>query len=242
MGKAEKIVVLSIIFLVVVLFVWSLGGETGAAEKKSGEDTKVADVEMQEGSFARRAPSAAPETAPDESTDAGEFIQPSLEDGQIVTTRPRDVNEETIAAFEDVPEPVQALSVRMRPGWDIVSTEGLEPTIDPDTLQYRTADGQTWESIADAVYGDATKAILLRHNNEGMEAPGEVVLVPARAEAIEELSQRLAVVRQGESLWGVARRTLGKGSRWREIFEANRGVIADPDYVAPGTELMIPVQ
>ena len=59
------------------------------------------------------------------------------------------------------------------------------------------------------------------------------MLVPAKVGSLEELGERLAVVRQGESLRGVSRRTLGKGSRWREIYEANRGVIADPDYVAP---------
>ena len=64
--------------------------------------------------------------------------------------------------------------------------------------------------------------------------------MPARVGPLEVLGERLAVVRQGESLWGVARRTLGKGSRWREIYEANRDAIADPDYLAPGTELAIP--
>lgn len=246
MGKAEKIVVLSIIFLVVVLFVWSLGGESNAAEKKgTGDDaTKVAaqEPEQRTPTFGRREPATNTETpaggeeasTPQPSNDP--FLGGAGEEA-VPTDDPAGSGLDMVD-----PEPVQALTVRMRPGWDIVSTEGLEPTIDPDTLSYRPTEGQTWEEIADAVYGDAAKAILLRHNNEGMAAPGEVVLVPAKAGSLEELGERLAVVRQGESLWGVARRTLGKGSRWREIFEANRDVIADPDYVAPGTELSIPAR
>ena len=235
MGKAEKIVVLSTLTLVVVLFVWSLGGETRAAEPQNGggDGTTATAQEPQTAgdTFARRAPAADVEV-PDSDSEAAE----SDEVGPV-----GDAQSLGLAAVEPVePEPVQALAVRMRPGWDIVSTEGLETTVDPDTLLFRPSEGQTWEEIADAVYGDASKAIALRHNNEGMTAPGEEVLVPARVGSLEELGERLAVVRQGESLWGVSRRTLGKGSRWREIYEANRDVIADPDYVAPGTELAIP--
>ena len=227
MGKTEKIVVLSVLFAVVVLFVWSLGGETRAAEPQNGggDGTTATAQEPQAAgdTFARRAPAADVEVP--ESDEVG-----PVGDAQSLG----------LAAVEPVePEPVQALAVRMRPGWDIVSTEGWRrPSI--RTPCSSVPPGQTWEEIADAVYGDASKAIALRHNNEGMTAPGEEVLVPARVGSLEELGERLAVVRQGESLWGVSRRTLGKGSRWREIYEANRDVIADPDYVAPGTELAIP--
>lgn len=233
MGKAEKIVVLSTLTLVVVLFVWSLGGEMRAAEPQDGggDGTTAAAQEPQAAAdtFARRAPAADVEVPGSEAAEADE--EGPTGGAQFLDTA-------GVAPVE--PEPVQALAVRMRPGWDIVSTEGLETTVDPDTLLFRPFEGQTWEEIADAVYGDASKAIALRHNNEGMTAPGGEVLVPARVGSLEELGERLAVVRQGESLWGVSRRTLGKGSRWREIYEANRDVIADPDYVAPGTELAIP--
>ncbi len=232
MGKAEKIVVLSILSLVVVLFVWSLGAETETAEQRGGvEDTKTATAQATQagaGTFARRPPAV-----------NGEPAEPAEADvaGAEGAASPAPFLD--IAAVE--PEPVQALAVRMRPGWDIVSTEGLEKTVDPDTLLFRSGEELTWGDIAVAVYGDASKAIALRRSNEGMERPGEVVLVPAKVGPLEDFQGRLAVVRQGESLWSVSRRTLGKGSRWREIYEANRGVISDPDFVAPGTELAIPV-
>ena len=236
MVKAEKIVVLSILFLVVGLFGWSLGAETETTEGQAGGDDGQAATaqEPQAGveTFARRAPAADVEVADAEDA-APEAAAPAAPLLDVASVEP--------AALVE-PEPVQALAVRMRPGWDIVSTEGLETTVDPDTLVFRPTEGQTWEEIADAVYGDASKAIALRRGNEGMTVPGEAVLVPAKVGPLAELGERLAVVRQGESLWGVSRRTLGKGSRWREIYEANRGVIADPDFVAPGTELAIPTR
>ena len=48
-------------------------------------------------------------------------------------------------------------------------------------------------------------------------------------------------VRHGESLWRIARRKLGDGNKWREIYEANREAIGgDPDFVRAGTRLVIP--
>jgi nucleoid-associated protein YgaU len=48
-------------------------------------------------------------------------------------------------------------------------------------------------------------------------------------------------VRHGESLWRIARRKLGSGHKWRELYEANKDAIGgDPDYVRAGTRLVIP--
>jgi len=48
-------------------------------------------------------------------------------------------------------------------------------------------------------------------------------------------------VRPGDSLWAIAKRELGDGSRWREIYEANRDVIGpDPNVIQVGMTLRIP--
>lgn len=48
-------------------------------------------------------------------------------------------------------------------------------------------------------------------------------------------------VRHGESLWRIARRKLGSGHKWRELYEANKDRIGgDPDFVRAGTRLVIP--
>lgn len=48
-------------------------------------------------------------------------------------------------------------------------------------------------------------------------------------------------VKRGDTLWGIARRKLGRGSRWREIYDGNRGVIgADPDRIYPEQLLVLP--
>ena len=47
-------------------------------------------------------------------------------------------------------------------------------------------------------------------------------------------------VKPGDTLWGIAERFLGKGSRWREIYYANQAIIgANPNIIYPGQKLTI---
>ncbi len=45
---------------------------------------------------------------------------------------------------------------------------------------------------------------------------------------------------KGDTLWAIAKATLGNGSRYNEIFEANRPMLSDPDKIYPGQVLRIP--
>jgi nucleoid-associated protein YgaU len=45
---------------------------------------------------------------------------------------------------------------------------------------------------------------------------------------------------KGDTLWAVAEKALGKGSRYMEIFEANKPMLSDPDKIYPGQVLRIP--
>lgn len=51
---------------------------------------------------------------------------------------------------------------------------------------------------------------------------------------------RTYTVVAGDSLSKIAQRELGDASRWREIHEANRDTIKDPDLIHPGQVLKIP--
>lgn len=47
-------------------------------------------------------------------------------------------------------------------------------------------------------------------------------------------------VRPGDTLWAIAKRTLGDGSRWKEIYNNNASVIGkDPNIIVPGQVLRI---
>lgn len=48
------------------------------------------------------------------------------------------------------------------------------------------------------------------------------------------------VVERGDTLSHIAQRFYGKASGWRDIFEANRDQLDDPDRIQPGQVLKIP--
>jgi len=62
-----------------------------------------------------------------------------------------------------------------------------------------------------------------------------------RAPPTEGLTAGTAVVVQpGNSLWRLARRTYGEGTRYALIFEANKSQIRDPDLIYPGQVFALP--
>lgn len=48
------------------------------------------------------------------------------------------------------------------------------------------------------------------------------------------------VVRAGNSLWKIAKRELGSGSKWGAIYEANKATIRDPTLIYLGRAFLIP--
>lgn len=52
---------------------------------------------------------------------------------------------------------------------------------------------------------------------------------------------RTYTVQPGDTLWAIAKRTLGDGARWRELYRANRDVIGpDANQIKPGQTLRVP--
>ncbi len=50
----------------------------------------------------------------------------------------------------------------------------------------------------------------------------------------------LYTVAKGDTLWKIADRLLGKGSRYMEIFEINKDILSNPDLIKIGQELKLP--
>lgn len=48
------------------------------------------------------------------------------------------------------------------------------------------------------------------------------------------------VVRKADTLWGIAKKTLGDATRWPEIYALNQGKVKNPDLIFPGTTLRLP--
>lgn len=64
---------------------------------------------------------------------------------------------------------------------------------------------------------------------------------PAPAPVPPKPAEKVYVVQDGDSLWSIAQRELGKGTLWAELYAANHNAIGDnPNVIHPGLRLVIP--
>ncbi len=68
------------------------------------------------------------------------------------------------------------------------------------------------------------------------EAPAATAAVPAAEAEADEVY----VIQSGDTLGKIAKEFYGKASAYMKIFEANRGVIENPDRIYPGQTIRIP--
>ena len=80
------------------------------------------------------------------------------------------------------------------------------------------------------------KTVLMAGNMKGVASVNGDALTAPEAEAETEYY----VIKSGDTLWAIASKFLGNGSKYPEIFEANREVIEDPDKIFPGQKIRIP--
>lgn len=83
------------------------------------------------------------------------------------------------------------------------------------------------------------KTILMAGNVLGVEE--------VRADGLEVVEAASAkveyyVIQKGDTLWAIAQKHLGNGSKYTKIFDDNREVIKDPDLIYPGQKIRIVIE
>ncbi|HEV7508156.1 MAG TPA: LysM peptidoglycan-binding domain-containing protein [Thermoanaerobaculia bacterium] len=61
------------------------------------------------------------------------------------------------------------------------------------------------------------------------------------APIVEPAEQTYTIV-SGDSLSKIAKHFYGDANKWRQIYEANRDIIKDPDMIHPGQTIKIPTE
>ena len=64
----------------------------------------------------------------------------------------------------------------------------------------------------------------------------------ASSEAASETPQKTTyTVKPGDNLWAISKKLLGSGSRYTELYEANKSIIgSNPNLIYPGQTFTIP--
>ena len=117
---------------------------------------------------------------------------------------------------------------------------------------YEVKRGDTPSSIAASWFGDANQVSLVLKANPNLDPTqlqiGDTLRLPPKdfqlwtvVASPEDGKPRIHIVQSGETLSHIAQAAYGQGSRWTEIYEANRDLIgADPKNLKVGMELRIP--
>lgn len=95
-----------------------------------------------------------------------------------------------------------------------------------------------------AVEGDKVsvkgKAVNQEIKEKIILAVGNIEGVAAVEDDVEGGDPVFHTVEKGDTLWAIATKALGNGSRYNEIFEANKPMLSHPDKIYPGQVLRIP--
>jgi nucleoid-associated protein YgaU len=58
--------------------------------------------------------------------------------------------------------------------------------------------------------------------------------------APEPFDPRVIIVRRGDTLWQIAERHYGSGSKYTQIFQTNKGQIRNPNLIYPSQRFNVP--
>lgn len=102
--------------------------------------------------------------------------------------------------------------------------EGFDITVTVSLKQYRH-------------YG--TKTVKVQPAPAPAETPTATVEQPQR-ETSQAPQQTTYTVKSGDCLWNIAKKYLGDGSRYNEIYNLNKDKITNPNLIYPGQVLTLP--
>ncbi|MEM0978332.1 MAG: peptidoglycan-binding protein LysM [Pseudomonadota bacterium] len=123
------------------------------------------------------------------------------------------------------------------------TADAAEPTA--DGLQKELDDlGLDATGLDISVEGDKVK---VEGSAVDQETKEKIILAMGNVEGIAAVDDQAGgggtfhTVEKGDTLWAIAEKTMGNGTKYTDIFEANKPMLTDPDLIYPGQVLRIPV-
>ena len=102
--------------------------------------------------------------------------------------------------------------------------EGFDLTVSIKLKQYRAFGTKTVQITPSPAPSQPATATV-------QEPPRETTSAPKSANY---------TVKSGDCLWNIAKKQLGDGSRWKEIYELNKDKISNPNLIYPNQSLTMP--
>lgn len=114
-------------------------------------------------------------------------------------------------------------------------------TIKVDGQRYIVRSGDWLSKIAEKFYGSAMRySKLVAANRDVIKNPDEIYPGQELRIPPADREKKYYTVRPGDSLSKIAQRYFGDAMRYKDVFAANRDIVADPNKIYPGQRLAIP--
>ncbi|MEO6709416.1 MAG: LysM peptidoglycan-binding domain-containing protein [Planctomycetota bacterium] len=249
MGRLEKIVVLTVLFLVAVVLGVALTptGDPSAREHKGGpvagldegrgplDASKASAPGLLTAEVKAKQETPVPEAKP---KDAG-LVTPnapgSIDASKLVSTTPQTT------------PPANPVAPVAPPAKYILTLEGLTPSAAADMMFYTWKQGDSFAALAQHFYGSKEKVSRLQKANEGRAEASlkvdDVLWIPI-SETSKAVSTadtgKLYVVKSGDALSKISQEFYGTSKKWQKILDANRDILSSPEKLQPGMRLRIP--
>jgi nucleoid-associated protein YgaU len=140
-------------------------------------------------------------------------------------------------AQSDSGESEQVLSKTIASEADVASSSPSEE------IEYTIKAGDTLSQIASDLLNDQKRwrelADLNKIANPDLIFPGQVLRVAKGESYARSGSSQKVTVKRGDSLSSIAESLLGSRDLWRQIWQANRGQISNPDLISQGMTLVV---
>ncbi len=179
MGKVEKVIVLSVLFLVALILVVTVTVDDPL------DKAKVVEAGGKQANPAvSQAPTPPPPSAQPLLTTTITPNQPSAPATQPVAQPPAAQPQVAVQAGPAAAPVATLPHATLPPGALLKKTDGLQDSWFSDLKLYTWKEGDTWRGLAHTYYGDWQRLDVLKRHNEGRMnvAPGETVFIPVFAD------------------------------------------------------------
>jgi len=254
-GKLEKVIVLTVLFLVAAILGVSLNSESGVAEASSTPVTKTQPSTA--GDLARAGGLPQAEKPAGTRRRRGAQAPLSAEEAPVSTSTSNSAPDSrllnsTVPARQEpaqaTPEPVRTATTRPEPTPVAVpeptrTLEGLVPTAHEGLMIYTWRKGDTYATVATTYLGAGQTNTLRKANEDRREESlraGDQILIPTDGE--QTASSSVYTVVAGDVLGTISTKVYGTSKKWQQIFDANRDVLESANSLKVGQVLRIPAQ
>lgn len=145
----------------------------------------------------------------------------------------------TLDVIKREQKPVQFVVIRESPQGDSLFDTNMTVSLEDYTVAEDAKDGLDVTvsiSLKNYIFV-STQKYEIQETKEKEEAE---VLVEEERDASSAPEYETYTVKKGDSLWNIAKRYLGTGSRYPEIYNLNRDKIRDPNRIQIGQVLKMP--